>query len=181
MWKPVVTYEDSYEVSSDGWVRTLDRICDKRRGIVKSKVLNQFDNHGYRFVILSRGGKRRNFYVHRLVAESFLPNPENKPQINHINGNKSDNRLSNLEWSTIKDNHLHSYRYLNRKSSNNQGHKNPNARLSLDQVKDIISRYMSGVSTAKVLAMEFGINKNYVYQMAKGKTWKTELETSNKA
>lgn len=181
MWKPVLNYEGSYEVSSDGWIRTVDRLCGNRRGIVKSKILNQFDNHGYRFVILSRNNKSKNCYVHRLVAEAFIPNNDNKPQVNHINGNKSDNRLSNLEWVTIQENHLHSYRKLNRRSSDNHGGRNPNARISIDQVKDIINRYTSGIASAKELAAEFGINKNYVYMMANGKVWKTELETSMKA
>jgi len=180
MWKRVKGFEDSYEVSSDGCVRTIDRICGKRPGLLKSKILKQFDSRGYRFVILSKNGSKKNCYVHRLVAQCFIPNPENKPQVNHKNGVKSDNVLTNLEWSTIQDNHLHSYRELNRHRPNQKGDRNTNSKLTRNQVNDIINRYKSKKSTAIQLAKEFSINKNYVYQLSNGKTWKTELENSLK-
>ena len=69
---------------------------------------------GYHKVVLCRDEKKHTKYVHRLVAETFLPNPDNKPQVNHKNGIRHDNRAKNLEWATRSENHLHAYRELGR-------------------------------------------------------------------
>ena len=99
-WKPV-SIAPQLEVSNQGEIRD---------GI--TKVLIGFDNgNGYKRVII----KGKKHYVHRLVACAFIPNPDNKPQINHIDGNKSNNRVDNLEWCTNSENQLHAYRVLGRK------------------------------------------------------------------
>ncbi len=70
--------------------------------------------NGYARVLLCKDGKAKDFYIHRLVAETFIPNPNNKPTVNHKDGNKLNNTLSNLEWNTHSENALHSYEKLNR-------------------------------------------------------------------
>jgi hypothetical protein len=65
---------------------------------------------GYRAIFLKEGGKLRSYLLHRLLAKAFIPNPSDKPQVNHINGRKSDNRLENLEWVTSGENNLHALR-----------------------------------------------------------------------
>lgn len=85
-------------------IRSNGRI-DNRKG---RKIKPATDRYGYHRVAFSHQGKRMSAYVHRLVAMAFIPNPENKETVNHINGNKTDNRVCNLEWATQKEQKLHS-------------------------------------------------------------------------
>lgn len=102
MWRPVAGC-DMYEVSDTGEVR------NRKTG----RVLSAADNRGYKRVTLYRGdGTTLQAGVHRLVASAFIPNPGNKPQVNHIDGNKSNNRVDNLEWVTESENALHAQRVL---------------------------------------------------------------------
>lgn len=106
IWKDIEGYEGMYQVSNMGRVRALDRAKPNSGGqIAKGHILPQSDNgHGYRFVSLWKFNKGRRFYVHRLVASAFIPNPSNLPIINHKDENKSNNRYENLEWCTQKYN-----------------------------------------------------------------------------
>lgn len=109
-WRDVLGYEGYYMVNSDGEVKSLDRYVKQWRGglkPVKGRVLKPFNNKGYHQVEVCIFGKRKKKSVHRLVCESFLPNPEAKPQINHIDGVKTNNKLENLEWCTSKENMNH--------------------------------------------------------------------------
>lgn len=127
-WRDVVGYVGLYQVSDAGRVRSVERVVvdsydtATRRKAVRvfaSRVLKPWA-HGrfrdYRAVSLSSGGARIKFLVHRLVAEAFIPNPEGKAQVNHKDGNPTNNAAENLEWSTNSENNLHAYRVLGRVS-----------------------------------------------------------------
>lgn len=122
IWRQVKDYS-AYQVSNFGNVRSVDRTvmdshCDR---VFKGKLLKQTistNKKGYQclYVTLSQNGLRRKFLVHRLVAETFIDNPGNKEQINHIDGNPLNNAVTNLEWCTNAENTTHAYRtMLNKK------------------------------------------------------------------
>ena len=97
-WRPVVGYEGLYEVSNTGRVRSLDRY-DNRNCFRKSKVLSPVkDKYGYLLVNLYCNGKQHQMKIHRLVAEAFIPNQDDLPQVNHKDEDKTNNNVTNLEW-----------------------------------------------------------------------------------
>jgi hypothetical protein len=112
-WKPVVGYEGFYEVSNQGRIRSVDRITNSSirhndHVVKKGKMLKlNLKRGGYLAVDLSKENVKKTKTVHRIVAEAFIPNPEDKYTVNHINGNKSDNRVENLEWATSSENSIH--------------------------------------------------------------------------
>ena len=135
-WLPIKGYEGLYEVSNDGRVRSLDRTVSVRKPdapfkTIKGTEVKQWSAHGYRYVSLMSNGKKHGLRVHRLVAQAFIPNPSNKPTVNHKNGDKSDNSVCNLEWCSYSENEIHSWQVL--------GKKSPHRLFSDDQVREIRS------------------------------------------
>ena len=104
IWKDVKGYEGIYRISNLGRIKSL-----KRFNVPQDRLLNQvsLNNKGYHTVMLSANGSPKRFLIHRLIAISFIPNPNNKPYINHIDGNPLNNSISNLEWCTQKENMVH--------------------------------------------------------------------------
>ena len=111
IWKDVVGYENLYQVSNLGRIKSKERLVNQRYGkrIVKEKILSPFiSNSGYYAIVLHK--TRPIFklkYIHRLVANAFLPNKNNLEQVNHKDGNKLNNNISNLEWCSRSDNMKH--------------------------------------------------------------------------
>lgn len=107
IWKDVVGYEGLYMISSMGCVKSVDRQVWKGKGydFLKGQILKAgVGRVGYPYVVLCQNGRKKTYYVHKLVALAFIPNPDNKPQIDHINTIKTDNRVENLRWVTRKEN-----------------------------------------------------------------------------
>lgn len=146
-----------YLVSNFGRVKSL------KRG--KEKILKPWLNNGYLYVVLLIDGKRKTFKVHRLVATVFIPNPENKPQVNHINGDKTDNRVENLEWVTGKENMRHAVDTgLN---VANRGEKHGRSKLTNEQVKYI--RENPDDLSGGELAEKFGVTQATISSIQTGK------------
>lgn len=107
IWRDIDGYEGRYQVSGQGRVKSLARKVHHWRGerTVGERILRpSWDKDGYLLVNLHVGGKQKSHKVHRLVCTAFVPNPEGKPQVNHISEVKTDNRACNLEWATTKEN-----------------------------------------------------------------------------
>lgn len=120
VWKDIKDYEGSYQVSNLGRIKRIALYTNQYKKQWKSnKILNtnHTDLRGYCHVVLCKDGISHCYKVHRLVAQAFIPNPDNLPQINHIDGNKVNNSVDNLEWCTASENMYHSYRKLHRKSA----------------------------------------------------------------
>lgn len=157
MWKQIKDYD--YEVSLNGEVR---RISNKQ---VKKPYLI---HNGYWAVQLNINGKRKGYLIHRLIAENFLPNPDNKPFVNHIDSDRTNNSLNNLEWCTHQENVIHSYK---QGFSSNLGSKNGFSKLNEELVKEIRKRHSLG-ETNKQIATDIGVSENCIQQVTKRINWK---------
>lgn len=107
VWKDIKDYEGYYQVSNLGRVRSLDRVISRngKNTLLKGQLLTiRLAKCGYLYCGLSKNGKHTLFRVHRLVAEAFIPNPNNLPQVNHKSEDKADNSVDNLEWCDAKYN-----------------------------------------------------------------------------
>lgn len=107
IYKDIIGYEGLYQVSNKGNIKSLNYNKTK-----KEKVLQPLNKEGYYRISLHKNAKAKWYNIHRLVAIAFIPNFENKPEINHINGIRNDNNITNLEWCTRSENTLHSFRVL---------------------------------------------------------------------
>ena len=112
-WRDIPGYEGYYQVSNLGRVKGLSRwINGNKQGYTTEHILKEGKNKGYCRVTLSVDTKHKNFSVHRLVAIAFIPNPNNYPQINHKDGNKANNIVTNLEWCNASQNNFHKFNVL---------------------------------------------------------------------
>lgn len=120
--------------------------------------------HGYCCVTFSCNSKLTNQRVHRLVAETFIPNPNNLPNVNHIDGNKLNNEVSNLEWCNTQHNTIHAY-------NNVQNHKSRARKLTLVDVNNIRLDYASGNYTHIGLGEKYNIHPTHIGRIINKKCW----------
>lgn len=149
VWKDIKGYEGQYIVSNMGNVRSLDRYVSNKTGVklaVGQSLKQHKDRFGYMRVALCQPTFHKLCLAHRLVAEAFIPNPEKKPQVNHINGIKTDNRVDNLEWATASENTRHAHEKL--------GHRS--GRLGKKGKDCSISKIVLQIKDGKVIAEFYG-------------------------
>ena len=142
IWKDIKDYEGIYQVSNTGKVKRIGKYSNQFGSVWESERLlkpSSKDNK-YMIVGLSKEGKVKNKYVHRLVAEAFIPNPENKLTVNHKNGDRSNNHVNNLEWATYTENNIHSIDVLGRDTKNSSDSKTV---LQFDKHGNFIKEYPS--------------------------------------
>lgn len=172
-WKTIPNYS-LYEASSDGEIKTFNWKNKGKEAIMKPAS----DNSGYlRTMLKNDDGVIHTIKVHRIIGQTFIPNPENKPEINHINGIRSDNRIDNLEWNTRSENMQHSFNFLYR--DRRFGENNPAATITEKEVIEIRSIYpfgrkskKSGEITKKELAEKYKVTIFCIKNIVTNKTWK---------
>lgn len=144
IWKAVRDYEGLYEVSNLGRVRSLDRKEEVRlrrgriyvRCVVRGLMRVRFGRSHYPVITLSSRGRRRTFYVHRLVAAAFVPNPKRLPCVNHLDGSRCNNRPENLEWCTHKQNIRHAIRIGHIGGAKGEKHPNYSHGMAMGVARD---------------------------------------------
>lgn len=163
----IINNATNYEISDKGRVKRIcSRVHDKFMSISK-------DKDGYEVVgIVDDTGKKRLLKIHRLVAIHFIPNPENKPQVNHLDAIRDNNDVSNLEWTTAKENVQHGVMLGNYKGNGLRGENTSNAKLTDVQAMDIINAYNIGIWTHEELAIAYNVSHGSIDALLSGKTWK---------
>ncbi len=174
VWKDIPGYEGHYQVSNLGSVKSIERLRrTKGTGITKvceRIVKPTIDKFGYCKVCLFKNGKRKYCKPHRLVAIAFIPNPDNKPEVNHKDGNKTNNNVSNLEWNTASENMRHAFA-----NGLNGGERKKNRMpvWQFDKAHNLIATYPSIYAAEK----KTGIKNIWMcctgkYKVAGGYIWK---------
>jgi len=180
IWKDIKGFEGYYQVSDNGRVKGLDRTIKmkSRTGTpflypMKGKVLSESRHRdGYAKVCLYRVAVKT-FQVHRLVAQAFIPNPDNKPEVNHINGIKDDNRRENLEWSTKLENHLHAVNVLRVGCLvNPRGEASSSSKLTESDVLEIRGRKGLRYGDKRMLAKRYDVSESLIGKVLKRVIWK---------
>lgn len=157
IWKDIKNYEGLYQISNLGNVRSLDRKVNSIYGYrnIKGKILKPLEtNSGYYRVDLKKEQKNNYVLIHRLVAETFIPNPNNLPNINHKDNNPKNNSITNLEWCTQSYNIKYSYKYGNSKPTRGcfkKGNK-PHNLKSINQLT-LDGKFIKNFSSIKEAAL----------------------------
>lgn len=168
VWKPIKGYEGLYEVSNYGKVKTLRKMSGTCYRKEHELSLNRLSVDGYVRIALRKNDKSWETKLHRLVAEAFIPNPLNKKTVNHIDGNKLNNRADNLEWADRHEQLAHAYRL---------GLKKPvhtNRKLSDEAVRYIRKKYkrQSTEFGTVALSKKFGVSNCVIGLIVRGKAYK---------
>lgn len=174
-WRDIPGYGNLYQVSNTGAIKSLERriIFKNGRGkLHKERILSPGkDRYGYYQVVLCRNTyDQRTIKVHRLVAISFIENPENLPQVNHLDGNKENNNSNNLEWSSGSGNHRHA----TEKGLKAKGDKHGKSKLTDNEVRTIKRAFKRKGKkfTQAELARKFGVSPSQINSILKEKNWK---------
>jgi len=162
IWKDIKDYEGYYQVSNYGNIKSLH--------FKIPKILKPIDRNGYKFVCLCIDQKRKTLPIHRLVALTFIPNPQNKPNINHKNFITSDNSIFNLEWCTQSENILYSYNHKRFTPPIYWKNKFSYEHHSSKEVAqyDLNDRFINKYGSAHEAMRQTGIDNKYISRVARG-------------
>lgn len=169
IWKKIDNYD--YEVSFCGSVRSIEKTIIRSDGkphFVKSKILRPANDQGYLKVALSGNGKLKSFRVHRLVAKAFCGCINGKYEVNHIDGNKLNNRADNLEWCNRSENVKHAFN--NSLAKPLRGSKNPTSVIDEIKAMTIKTMLMSGFGPTEI-SKRYGVSINICKDISRGRTW----------
>jgi hypothetical protein len=159
IWKDIVGYEGSYQISNMGRIKSLERLSPSRWGklyLKKAKIMKLCNVDGYLATSLYKNNCPIQMKSHKLVAIAFIPNPEHLPIVNHKKGIKWDNRATELEWVTSSENQFHSFKIGLRIPL--QGENLYNAKLTNEQVIEIKLKYIPNIYGVCKLAREYNVS-----------------------
>lgn len=160
VWKDIKNYKGHYQASNLGRIRSLK--------FGRSKIMKQSkDKDGYLILTLHKKGVPSSLRVHRLVLKAFVPNPKNKPQVNHLYGIKTDNNVSNLSWATMQENIDHAIKLG---LQDNRGVKNGQAKLN--RIAVLLIRQWQSKLTPTELSQMFGVSKSTIHEIKSRRKWK---------
>lgn len=170
IWKDIKGYEGIYQVSNMGKIKSVERYMLNRWGNGfkrwREKIKKQtLSKNGYYTVILSTNGNYKTYFTHRLVAEAFIPNPENKPCIDHINTDRTDNRVENLRWVTHKENQNNPLTKI--KMKRNKSKAKPI--IQLTKTNELVRKWES----ASQVQRDLGYSKSAISSCCRGAKSKT--------
>lgn len=173
--KDIPGFEGDYAITKDCQVWAYEKkwCCGKPKINFTKKahwVNGRISTNGYRVFKLKKDKKNVHLLAHRAVALTFIPNPNNFPCINHIDCNRLNNKLENLEWCTYKQNSQHMVRL----GRNKRGNEHPNAKLRMKSAQKIRNLYKNGGTSYKRLSREFGVSKKTIMNVIHHKIWKEE-------
>lgn len=175
-WRDIRDYEGFYQVSNLGRVRSVDRWIDRKGSpyLAKGKVLsmNKLNKSGYRICCLSRNDNKKYMRFNRLVAIAFIPNPEDKPFVNHIDGDRLNDRFDNLEWCTNGENIQHAYDTGLAK----KGEDHIQSKLSKQEVRDIYVLAKNKTYRQWEIAEKYKISRPLVSKILNGKERSEDTE-----
>lgn len=175
IWKDVVGHEGEYQVSNMGRIKSIARNIRRRDGKnfpVRERILvGSHDSKGYVQVELRKDGERNIRVIHRIVADAFIPKQEGKTQINHIDGDKDNNRVDNLEWVTCQENIGHAWE--NGLNHPLRGENHGNHKLTDENVRFIRKNYdpQKPGCSAKAIAKRFDVSPYAILRVVNGKGW----------
>lgn len=177
-WKQIVGYEGFYEISNRGRVKSCERrVVNHQSGstrLIQEKILKitSKSSGGYFMVFLSKDGKRELFYIHRLVAEHFVPNPKNKPFVNHLDCNKQNNDEENLTFVTRVENDRHAFRHGLKVPPVLRGERNHQSKLNEKQVRVVrhLHKINPKLSYASIGRL-FNVSRFIIRSICKKYTW----------
>lgn len=176
-WTEIKGYEGLYLISDHGRVKSLPKLVEYSNGRIyhyEEKILKLNFSNGYRTISLVKEKEKTTHMAHILVGLHYIPNPENKPFINHIDGDRSNSYYLNLEWSTNSENQLHSYNILGRKAV--RGEQNGIAKLKETDIPLIRSLRNDGMIIREI-ANVFGVSKEAIRKVLTGKNWNWVTES----
>lgn len=173
IWKNIIGFEGLYEISNLGKIKSIKRKCPSKNGLrtVPEKIMKtKLDKDGYEVINLAKNGGKIYISIHRLLGIAFIPNPLNLPQINHIDGIKTNNKLENLEWVTEKENIQHAFK--TGLSISVKGEKRAFSKLTDEKVKEIREIYSKGGISLKKLGILYKVAPETLNRAIHRKTWK---------
>lgn len=176
-WRAVPGYEGKFEASSQGRVRSVARWTGTRGQNqfrwVKSHIVGKNNGgRGYHRVNVAKYGKgKQHEVVHRMVAKAFVPNPDNLPCVNHIDGCKTNNHPENLEWCTHQENMKHAFdNELTPRKCLLAGERSIAAKLTESQVRQIKRRLLAGEGN-KAISRDYGVSPSTIAEIKAGRSW----------
>lgn len=164
IWRDVVGYEKYFMVSNFG------NVWSKRTKIILVPTVTKAGYNTISTKLFGRLGGSKIIRIHRMVAEAFIKNPENKPYVNHLDGNKKNNFVTNLEWCTAKENTIHAYKTgLSKITSGAENHR---AKLTWEQVEEIRNNYDKNKETHAEIAERYGVERTCITNLINKVTYK---------